>query len=103
MPMPTPDELNNYISLGWHDWDGKGWNQIGAFPMLKGKSWQGTHVGENGWLYFPREVINVVMDLKYTVAYTPTMLDAPNNARIKLPILDYLMSFIRNFALSLRY
>src|SRR5436190_22775353 len=36
----------------------------------RNKSWQGTTVGDNGWLYFSREVVNVVMSIKGTVAYT---------------------------------
>jgi hypothetical protein len=107
MPMPTFQELEairaNPNAFGWHNHKLAGWKQVNGQPMFKDKSWQGTNVGDNGWLYFPRDVINVVMSLKWTVAYTPTMLITPTFARISLPLIDYIRSFVRNFSLSLRY
>jgi len=96
MPMPTPDELSaiarNVNAYGWHNWVIDGWAPYSGVVTLRAKSWQ----GQRDPIYFPREVINVVMALKYTVAYTPTMLDAPNHVRrISLPLFDLLMSFIK--------
>lgn len=100
LPMPTPEEITaiakNSNAFGWHNWDCKGWTPVNGSPMLRCKSWQGTRVGTAGWLYVPREVVNVVMSLKYTVAYVPTMVDTPVIARVSLPLLQYFMSFIRN-------
>lgn len=96
MPMPTPEELTaiarNSNSFGWHNWEITGWTRYENATALRAKSWQ----GDRDPIYFPREVINVVMSLKYTVAYTPTMLDALNPVqRISLPLFDWLMSFIK--------
>jgi hypothetical protein len=105
LPMPTPEEIQNIVhnpsSYGWHNWDSKGWKSLNGVLVLSCKSWQGKRVGDEGWLYVPREVINVIMSLESTVAYTPTMLDAPVNVRIALPIFKFIMSFNRNFSLSL--
>lgn len=107
MPMPTPEELAtvavNPGAYPWHAHKLAGWKQIAGQTMFTDKSWQGRRVGDGGWLYFPREVINVVMSLKFTVAYTPTMLAPTTIQRISLPLFDTLMSYIRNFALSLHY
>lgn len=104
LPMPLPEELvaisRNSNAYGWHNWEVTGWASFNGIPMLKGKSWQGPIRDP---FYIPREVVNVVMALKYTVAYTPTMLDAPNRVRISLPLLEWLKSFIRNLPLSWRY
>lgn len=103
VPMPTPEEItaitHNSNAYGWHNWNGKGWNALG----LRGESHQGSAVGVNGIIIFPREVINVVMSLKYSVAYTPTLVDIPTPYHISLPLLDWLLSFVRNFPAYLRY
>ena len=107
MPMPTQDELDAVKAgtnhFGWHDSVLNGWKTINGVLVLRDKSFQGPTIGDGGYIYFPREVINVVMNIKWAVAYTGTMLDAPNNARISLPLFDWLKSFIRNFPLAWHY
>lgn len=107
MPMPTPEEIvaitKSSDAFGWHNWECTGWKSVYGSTVLKCKSWQGPGIGEGGVIYFPREVVNVVQSLKYSVAYTPTMLEAPSKLRIPLGIFDTLISLIRNFPLSWHY
>lgn len=90
MPMPTDQELktikSNSGAYPWHNHVLDGWSE--NFPLSLGRllyrddSWQGPEVD---YLYFPREVINVVQDLMATVAVTATSIQPPNIASIPLP------------------
>ena len=84
--------------VSWHNWKISGWKTINGVPYLVGKTWQGKNVGDNGWMYFPREVINAVMNIKGTGAYTLAPADAANVQNIKMTILDYIISWLRNVA-----
>lgn len=89
MPMPTQDELNlvhtNPSALPWHNYVLDGWSQ--NFPvspgqlLYRGDSWQ----GDIDYVYFPREVINVVFDLYGTVQVVPTNIGAPTIASVPIP------------------
>lgn len=89
MPMPTQDELTlahtNPNALPWHDYVLDGWSQ--NFPvspgqlLYRGDSWQ----GDIDYVYFPREVINVVFDLYGTVQVVPTNMGAPTLASVPIP------------------
>lgn len=91
LPMPTPAELQQAHtdpnSLPWHDHLLDGFSQ--KFDIKRGtllyrdSSWQGSVIG---YVYFTREVINVVHELSGTVAVVPTRSDLPPIiATISLP------------------
>lgn len=64
LPMP---ELSAYG--GWHNWEICGWETIGGEAMLRLKSWQGN---PPGYQFISRSVLNKVMTIQGTVAFTAT-------------------------------
>lgn len=54
----------------WHNYAAKGKRTINGIPYLIIKSWQGTRVGDGGWLYFSREVINAALSVPGSGAIT---------------------------------
>ena len=71
--MPIPD-ITTANSISWHNSKFCGWKTINGIPYLINKSWQGTTIGDNGFLYFSREVVNAVMEIQGTCAFTVTKL-----------------------------
>lgn len=72
MPMPSAAEIKSAYSLSWHDSKLDGWTTKNGRLVYRDKSWQGSQIGDRGFVYFPREVINTVMKIKGTIACTPT-------------------------------
>lgn len=108
MPMPTLAELAavtaNINAFPWHNSKLDGWTtKQGTIPLsYRDKSWQGSDVGERGFILFPREVINMVMGISGTVAYTGSILSPVDNpARIDVSTLQWIVSFLRS--LLVRY
>lgn len=92
--MPMPD-LRLSDAVGWHNSKFSGWVTINGVPYLKNKSWQGEDVGENGWIYFPREVVNAVMTVRGTCAFTASNYDG-DIKRVSLPVVEMILSYLRN-------
>lgn len=67
MPMPN---ISSVSGLPWHDYKISGWKIINGITYLKCKVWQGTLFGNNGWVYLSREVLNAVMSISGTSAWT---------------------------------
>lgn len=96
MPMPTDQEFKNArTSIGWHNSKFSGWELVDGKPMLRNKSWQGTHVGKNGWIVFPREVVNAVMTINGTCAFTASNFDG-DIKRVSLPVVQMILSYLRS-------
>lgn len=66
--VQVPTLNGDYSS--WHNYAIKGKKTINGIPYLIVKSWQGTRVGDNGWLYFSREVINAALSVQGSGALT---------------------------------
>lgn len=64
----VPSLQNDYSS--WHNYAIKGKKTINGIPTLAVKSWQGTRVGDNGWLYFDRATINAALSVQGSGALT---------------------------------
>jgi hypothetical protein len=100
VPMPTDEELalvrKYQNAYPWHNHKISGWESRSGV-VLKDKSWQGTGIGEEGWLYFPREVINTVMAIPGTVAFTSTQVTPNNIKTIPVSVRQWIMSFVRTF------
>lgn len=95
--MPAPKDYNP-VGLAWHNSKFSGWRTINGVVFLINKSWQGDQVGDRGWLYFSREVVNATMAIPGTVAYTSTAMGT--SAKIKtvdIGIVEWLMSVIRTY------
>lgn len=89
--------------LGWHASTFAGWKTINGVVYLMNKSQQGDQIGDHGWLYFPREVVNAVMAVPGTCTFTVTAIGSDHPiARIDTTFIQWLISNIRNF-LGLRY
>lgn len=98
MPMPTPQELaqaqSNPGSLPWHNSMLDGWTQENGVLAYRDKSWQGAPVD---YLYFTRDVINTIMTLNGTAAFTATNM-VPNSVQtIDLSFIDKWLSYIRTW------
>jgi hypothetical protein len=96
MPMPTSQELANVATLPWHNHKLDGFTSKNGVLVYRDKSWQGSGIGENGFIFFPREVINVVMTISGTVAYTATDMDFSAPQRIDTTVVQWIVSLIRN-------
>lgn len=95
MVMPNPD-LNQTLTV-WHNWSIKGWKSINGVSMLIGKSWQGDKVGDKGFQYFPREVINSIFSVSGTVAFTATQVKPANIQTVDLPLLQWIWSHLMGY------
>lgn len=67
--LPMPPSLSA-AGLGWHNWKISGWKTINGVPYLIGKSWQGAGYGDKGFHYISRDVLNAVMTIYGTGAFT---------------------------------
>ena len=90
---------SNYdtTNLGWHNSEFVGWKTINGTPYLVNKSWQGDKVGDNGFLYFSRDIVNSVMKINGTCAFTVSKLQnglPPKN--ISTSFLEWIYSILRN-------
>lgn len=101
MPMPTALELSsikqNINSFSWHNSKLDGWTTKNGTPLYRDKSWQGNAVGDKGFVYFPREVINTVMQITGTVGFTATQMGLTGTPQtINVTVVQWIVSFMRN-------
>lgn len=120
MPMPTADELASVAASGslwgrfkmlfgivgvlepipWHNSILDGFsNQFAVAPgtlFYRDESHQGKTVGDGGFLYFPREVVNAVMGIPGTVAFTPSNTPILNPVTVSLSTLEWILSIVQN-------
>lgn len=68
--MPMPASLTNIDDLPWHCYKISGWTIINGITYLKCKVWQGPNFGWSGWTFLSREVLNAVMTIAGTAAFT---------------------------------
>lgn len=66
LPMPANIEGTTYSP--WHNYAAKGKKTISTTKYIPLKSWQGTAIGDKGWLYMSREVANAVFAVQGTGA-----------------------------------
>lgn len=95
--MPNLKSLS-ISGIPWHNSAFVGWTTINGVSYLINKSWQGTHVGVGGYLYFPREVVNNVMRISGTCAFTATNipLDPQDIRTISISTVQWVASLLRN-------
>lgn len=85
-PSRSPDS--------WHAWKVSGWKKINGLPYLKAKSWQGTEVGDGGWLYFSRDAVNALWKVYGTQAFTIVKAVPDDYLTIKLDIFTTVLTFL---------
>lgn len=96
MPSPTAEELATVSSLPWHDSKLDGWTSMNGVMVYRDKSWQGNAIGDKGFLYFPRDVINLVMGIKGVAAFTPSNTPITNPVTISVTTLQWIVSVLQN-------
>lgn len=100
IPMPLPSELatisKNPLAYGWHNSKLDGWKMFNNQLVYRDKSLQGKNIGDGGFIYFSRTVINVVMGIQGTVAFTATNNEPTNIVTIPVTYLQWIISIICN-------
>lgn len=104
LSMPTDAELavarKDPRALPWHNSKFGGWPKLNGAVQYRDKSWQGTSIG---YVYFPREVINTVMAIWGTVAYTGTNQIPETIETVQLSMLQHFISLLRDLIAQLTH
>ncbi len=82
-------------TASWHNHKICGWKTIGGVPYLIDASWQGPEYGDNGFVYFSREIINALMNIPGSGAFTLVPFTAANVQNVQLTLYAYLLSYLR--------
>lgn len=85
----------------WHNHKLSGEKIINGETYLVDKSWQGTGVGDKGWLYFSRQTINALYEIQGVDVYIRVPITSQNIVSVKLTILETALSFIALYFNSL--
>jgi hypothetical protein len=100
LPMPHSFDVT-FAGASWHNWAIKGWKTIGDQPYLIGKSWQGADYGDAGFCYVSRSLINNLMAISGSAAFTVSKIAPDQVQRIDLDFFNKLMSIIYNLLASI--
>lgn len=82
--------------LPWHNYKICGWTTRNGQVYLKAKTWQGPTYGDKGYVYMSRQLVNSLMAIKYTAAFTATRGVLPPIETISTTWLEWLISYARN-------
>lgn len=80
--------------LPWHNHKVCGWKTINGVPYLISKSWQGANFGDKGLCYFDRALVNQLMAIPGTVAFTATQTIPPVIQTIDMNVVRWLLSLV---------
>lgn len=93
---------NYFSSLPWHNYKVGGFtttNTSGqlirngeSFLMIK--SWQGSDIGDKGWLYMPRDVANAVFDVIGTGSFTVAKVASNNIKNVQFNIAEVVNNLV---------
>ena len=92
--LPIPFNLNRYVS--WHNWKICGWKTIGDQVYLIGKSWQGPNYGVNGFHYVSRPLINQLLAINGTGAFTLSKIVPAQIVTVDATVVAQIVAFIRS-------
>lgn len=79
----------------WHNHKICGWKTINGVVYLTSKSWQGKNYGDGGYCYFSREIINQIMVINGSGAFTLTPYTNQMAQRVILTLWEYIGSYLR--------
>lgn len=99
--LPMPTSLST-VGLPWHNHKICGWKIIGDQTYLIDKSWQGPGYGDGGYCYWSRSLVNSVMPITGTVAFTTTRGVLPPISTVPVTVWQWLISNLNNL-LGLSY
>ena len=88
---PNSYDVSN---ASFHNWKCCGWKTINGVAYLVGKSWQGSTYGDMGYCYFPREVINSLMSLSGSAAFTVIPYSNQNAQTVILTLWQTIISYL---------
>lgn len=91
--VPHPQTFN-LAGVPWHNHKIAGWKTINGIPYLVSKSWQGPNFGDKGFCYFDRALINSLMAINGTCAFTVTQVVPPSIQTIDMGVVRWLLSLI---------
>jgi hypothetical protein len=94
LPMPLSFDVG-LSGASWHNWKICGWKTIGDQPYLIGKSWQGEHYGDNGFCYLSRALINNLMSISGSAAFTVSKIAPQQIQLVDLSIVQTIVSYVR--------
>lgn len=102
MPAPTQQEIDmvkkNPRIFPWHNHQLDGWTNKNGIDVLRDESWQGTDKGEDGYLFYDRHTINMVLAISGTVGFTATRMTLPGVKPLPIDttMVQWIVSFVRN-------
>lgn len=85
---------HNAVVAGWTDTGIVHGRPLGG-TYLAVKSWQGTNVGDGGWVYMSRPIANKLFEMYYTEIFTASQVKPEQFFTIDLPAIDAIISYIR--------
>lgn len=80
----------------WHNWKICGWKIVNDQVYLVGKTWQGPTYGDKGLVYFSRQLINTLLAVPGSVAFTATTGTLPPISTISVTWLQWIISYARS-------
>ena len=83
------------VGVPWHNHKICAWKLINGQTYLISKSWQGSSYGDHGYCYWSRSLLNAVMTIPGTVAFTGTLMGSPTPVTISVSTWQYIMSIMR--------
>lgn len=92
--IPVSFKSTTIATLPWHNHKICGWKTINGSPYLISKSWQGPNYGDKGFVYFSRSLINSIMAIEGTCAFTVTQAKPLAIKTIDISTLRWLLSLI---------
>ncbi len=90
---PLPVDFNSNYS--WHNYKVCGWRTINGVPYLIIKPWCGSTFGNKGYCYFSRELVNQLMAVDGSAAFTLGKADPQNIQLVELSVLETIVSYLR--------
>lgn len=86
-----PSKYQNFIT--YHAYAIKGWKTIQGVPYLIAKEWEGKGFGDDGFVYFPREVVN--KEFTDAEIYTLKNIDDSVEIQTNENALDFIVSLVK--------
>lgn len=99
--LSTPPNFDT-TNVPWHNHKICGWKSVQGVVVLISKSWQGPNYADHGLCYWPRALVNSVMSVPGTAAFTATRGVMPPVSTISVTLLQWLISNLKNI-LSIQY
>lgn len=92
LPSDIPNKSGN---ASWHNWKICGWKVINGVTYLIAKSWQGSRYGDNGWCYVSKEIIEQVLNVKGSAAFTLALAKDVSIQTVELSVFALIASYFR--------